>query len=96
MFFIRTVFLFFKLNFLKALLYPVIVSAKDWDRLRFEWELCRISAERSDVLFVGVYSRSFAELVLPFDFIDIDDNFLIKGLTNVSVGRCEKLPRDTS
>lgn len=86
---------FFKLNLLKILIYPNYRSAKDLDRLRFEWELCRISASNENIMFVGVHERSFVyELVFPFTFVDISDAYLIKAKSNVIHSSCIDIMED--
>ena len=90
-----TMLYFFKLNFLKILIYPRFRSAKDTDRLRFEWELCRIAASNGNTMFVGVHERSFVyELVFPFTFVDISDAYLVKAKSNVIHGSCIDVAED--
>ena len=72
-------FYFFKLNFLKILIIPKVRSAKDYDRLAFEYQLCKLATDKKKkVLYVGIHERSFVyQLVFPFTFCDIDTSFLI-------------------
>ena len=51
----------FKLNILKIILFPRIRSAKDYDRLRFEFELCRVASNKKG-LYVGIHERSFVSV----------------------------------
>lgn len=76
--FLSSLYYFFKLNILKIILFPRIRSAKDYDRLRFEFELCRVASNKKKVLYVGIHERSFVyQLVFPFVFCDMDTSFLI-------------------
>lgn len=93
--FIKSIILFFKLNLAKLVIYPRFRSAKDIDRLRFEWELCRLAATKQKVLFVGVHERSFVyELVLPFSFIDISDDYLVKVKPDICHDSCVNVTED--
>lgn len=86
---------FFKLNIIKALIFPIFRSAKDADRLRFELHLCGVAQDVDKrVLFVGVHERSFVyQLVFPFYFCDIDNSFLIN-TSKVRNGPCQNLDED--
>jgi len=93
--FIKSIFLFFKLNLAKLVIYPRFRSAKDSDRLKFEWELCRLAVTNQKVLFVGVHERSFVyELVLPFSFIDITDDYLVKAKSDIYHDSCVNVNED--
>ena len=90
--FTRALLLYFKLNLTKLLIHPQFRSAKDADRLRFEWELCKVASGGKKVLFVGLHERSFVyQLILPFIFIDISDDYLVKAKENVLHGACEDI-----
>ena len=93
--FIKSAFLFLKLNLAKLVIYPRFRSAKDIDRLRFEWELCRLATAKLKILFVGVHERSFVyELVLPFSFIDVNDDYLVKVKSDICHDSCINVTED--
>jgi hypothetical protein len=78
MLFIKTLLVFLKLNFYKLLIFRKYKSAKDIDRLLFEYILCRFSLIKKNILYVGVHERSYVyQLCLPFSFIDISDRYLL-------------------
>lgn len=93
---IKAIFLYFRLNFKKIALLPSIRSAKDYDRMRFEYELCKISTNVNyKVLYVGIHNRSFVyQYIFPFTFIDISDEFLLKDKKNIFVKDCKDISED--
>ena len=86
---------FLRLNLLKILIYPLFTAAKDLDRLRFEFHLCRVAQDKSKkILYVGIHERSFVyQLAFPFVFCDIDADFLIN-TERVRFGACQDLDED--
>lgn len=86
---------FLRLNLLKVLIFPLYTAAKDLDRLRFEFHLCRVAQDRSKkILYVGIHERSFVyQLVFPFVFCDMDRDFLIN-TERVRFGACQDLDED--
>ena len=92
---LSTIWIFFKLNLIKVLIFPLFRSAKDLDRLRFEFHLSRVAQDKSKkILYVGIHERSFVyQLAFPFFFCDIDTNFLIN-TKKVRFGLCQDLEED--
>ena len=75
---LRTYF-FIKLSLLKILIFLTkgIRSAKDYDRMIFEWEMCKLGISNKKILYVGVHGRSYVyQWCFPFDFCDISDEYL--------------------
>ena len=54
-------------------------SARDLDRLLFEYQLSILSTQNKRILYVGMHSRSYIyQKVFPFNFIDFDNTYLLK------------------
>ena len=86
---------FFRLNLLKLLIFPLYRSAKDLDRLRFEFHLCLVAQEKNKkILYVGIHERSFVyQLVFPFTFCDMARDFLIN-TERMRFGPCQNLEEE--
>lgn len=86
---------FLRLNLLKLLIFPLYTSAKDFDRLRFEFHLCLVAQDKNKkILYVGIHERSFVyQLAFPFVFCDMDADFLINS-ERMRFGPCQDLEED--
>jgi len=93
---LKTLLIYLRLNFRKLALYSSIRSAKDYDRMRFEFELSKVASKNNyRILYVGIHERSFVyQLTFPFIFIDISNEYLLTSKKNVYVKNCLDIEED--